>query len=64
MQPNSTAKNELNAELITIESQAKSPKPKPFIISESFKSIHSILEGVTGNILADELLSELSKYIN
>jgi AbiTii len=55
------SKNELLAEVATVESQAKSPRPKRAIISESLKSIRIILEGATGSILASELLPELAK---
>jgi hypothetical protein len=54
-------KDELLAEIATVESQAKSPRPKRIIISESLKSIRIILEGATGSILASELLPELAK---
>lgn len=54
---------ELLAEIATIESQAQSPRPKKSIIFESLNSIKTILENMTGNILASGILTELAKYI-
>lgn len=53
---------ELLAEISTIKSQAASPRPKTAIISESLKTIRSILEGAAGNVLASGFLVELAKY--
>ncbi|WP_318433899.1 AbiTii domain-containing protein [Photobacterium leiognathi] len=53
------AKRELCTEVKTVELQLESPKPKQSIISESIKSIRSILEGVTGSIVATGLLALL-----
>ncbi len=47
---------EAKAELSTVSSQLNSPKPKVAIIREGLKSIRTILEGVTGNIIASEAL--------
>ena len=55
--------DELKAEVSTIEHQRSSPKPKNLIISESLKSIRNILEGVTGSIIATELLKQLASII-
>lgn len=54
---------ELEAELLTIEHQVASPKPKQLIITESLKSARSILEGITGSILATGLLAQLANFI-
>ncbi|MFA7570568.1 MAG: hypothetical protein WCY75_04885 [Sulfurimonadaceae bacterium] len=51
---------ELNAEIETIESQTKSPKPKEGIIKESLTSIRSILEGASGSAVG-QLLLEIGK---
>ena len=51
---------ELNAEIETIESQTKSPKPKEGIIKESLISVRSILEGASGSAVG-QLLLELGK---
>lgn len=51
---------ELEAEISTIEHQLASPKPKSLIITESLKSTRSILEGITGSVLATGLLSQLA----
>lgn len=51
---------EYKAEISTLESQLSSPKPKKTIISESLKSLRTILEGAAGNLLASELLSKIA----
>lgn len=43
-------REELNAELQTIDSQTKSSKPKKTIISESLQSVRRILESVAGGV--------------
>jgi len=43
-------REELNAELQTIDSQLKSPKPKTTIITESLQSVRRILEGMAGGV--------------
>lgn len=53
---------ELFAEISTIESQSHSSRPKTTIISESLKTIRTILEGAAGNVLASGFLAELAKY--
>lgn len=52
--------SELKAEVLTVEHQLDSPKPKNVIISESLKSVRAILEGVTGSALATGLLRQLA----
>lgn len=54
---------ELLAEISTVESQAKSPRPKQNILFESLKTIRTILEGAAGNVLASGLLAEIAKFI-
>lgn len=56
-------KKELAAEIATIEDQAESPKPKPVIITESLKSIRTILEGAAGSMVAAGLLSQLAQFL-
>ncbi|MCJ8352306.1 hypothetical protein [Moritella sp.] len=51
---------ELEAEVFTIEHQLGSPKPKNIIINESLKSARSIMEGITGSVLATGLLAQLT----
>ncbi|MBY0498926.1 MAG: hypothetical protein K2P74_04810 [Nitrosomonas sp.] len=55
---------ELQAEISTIESQAKSPKPKNKILSEALISIRTILEGATGNVLASGFLDKVTSMLN
>lgn len=52
-------KNEAVAEVQTIKSQVSSPRPKEIVIQESRKTMRNILEGMTGSILATELLKYL-----
>lgn len=57
-------KNELKADIGSIESQISSPKPKHSIIREALKSIKNILEGAAGSMLAYELLKMLLKSLS
>lgn len=50
--PDKYQQSELQADIETIESQMKSPKPKIGVIKEIFKSIRNILEGSIGSTLA------------
>lgn len=52
-------KNEASAEVRTIKTQLTSPRPKEIVIQESRKTLRNILEGMTGSILATELLKYL-----
>lgn len=52
-------KNEAVAEIQTIKTQINSPRPKEIAILESRKTLRNILEGMTGSILATELLKYL-----
>ncbi|CAK1746763.1 AbiTii domain-containing protein [Vibrio crassostreae] len=52
-------KEELQAEVSTVEVQLNSPKPKPAIINESVKTIRNILEGISGSLIASGLLTVL-----
>lgn len=49
---------ELAAEITTIESQSKSPKPKMIILSEAFRAIRSILESAAGSVVAAGILQQ------
>src|SRR5690606_12875296 len=55
--------NELISELQTIEIQKKSSKPKSIIITESLKSIRTILESVAGNAMTPVIIDQISKLI-
>ncbi len=54
-------KLELKAELQTLGAQASSPRPKPTVIRESARSARTILEGMTGSILAAKFLEILAR---
>lgn len=53
---------ELESDVITIEAQTKSPKPKNAIIKSCLKSIRTILEGAGGGVSVT-LLSKLAEII-
>jgi len=53
---------ELDSEIATVESQLKSPKPKPLILEHSFQSIYNILEHAGGHVIS-AILFELGKVI-
>lgn len=55
-------KDELSADIKTVESQVQSPKPKPSIIHEGLRSIRNVLEGAGGEIVAP-LLVQLGKLL-
>lgn len=54
---------EADAEIATINAQLRSSRPKPGILSESLKSIRTILEGVASSVVASDLLPKLSSII-
>jgi|SRR5579871_4937529 len=56
-------KKQISAELTTIEAQIESPAPKYTIVSESFNSIRSILEGVAGNVISSGLMIAINAYL-
>ncbi len=56
--------NEINAEISTLYSQIKSPKPKNIIITESLKTIRSILEGVASNAIAPIIIEGINKFLS
>jgi hypothetical protein len=58
-----STRDEYVAELRTLESQAASPKPKLSILSESLKSVRTILEGTAGNVLAGDLLQKINALL-
>ncbi len=55
-------KDEISADINTVEAQAQSPKPKTSIIHEGLKSIRNVLEGAGGEIVAP-LLVQLGKIL-
>ena len=56
-------KEELGAEIKTIEAQLNSPKPKAAILKESLHSIRNILEGIGGIDIVLELLNQLGTFL-
>jgi hypothetical protein len=55
---------ELVGEIKTLEIQVQSPQPKNIIITESLKTIRTILESVTGNALTPIIVEQISKLLN
>ncbi|CAM2161448.1 AbiTii domain-containing protein [Paraburkholderia sacchari] len=61
------ARQEIEADIATVEVQGRSPKPRVLIIKEALKSIRSILENAAGGALAGavpSLLAELARHTN
>lgn len=50
----------VNANLHTLEAQLSTNEPNPVIVNEALKSIRSVLEGVTGSVIASGLLTSLA----
>lgn len=53
-------KKSASADMQTLYAQIESGKPKVAIVKESLRSIRSILEGVTANVVASDLLARMS----
>jgi hypothetical protein len=53
-------RQEAEADLATIELQARSPKPKWSVIRETLSSTRSVAEGVVGSMLATKILEMLT----
>ena len=60
---NTEAQAEVEADLITLESQVKSPRPKSTVIKECLLSIRTILEGIAGNVIAAMLMQQISTLL-
>jgi len=59
------ARQEIEADIATVEVQGRSPKPRAVIIKEALKSIRSILENAAGGTLTGAmpwLLGEIAKF--
>jgi hypothetical protein len=56
------AKNELSAEIKTLEAQAGSPKPKIPVIKEALNTVRNILEGIAGNLAAAAILNQMNNF--
>jgi hypothetical protein len=57
------AQLELTSEIETIESQRKSPNPKSVIITESLKTIRTILEAVASNAMTPIIIEQITKMV-
>lgn len=55
-------KAEASAELVTIEAQLESPRPKAAVITESLKTLRNLLEGVAGNFIASGLMQQFHLF--
>ena len=49
-------KEEIRADIMTVEGQLKKGTPNKTILSESLKSIRTILEGISSNVVAQGLI--------
>ncbi|WP_404996524.1 hypothetical protein [Caldifermentibacillus hisashii] len=54
-------KEALELEISKISNELMTNKPKTQIIKESMRTIKSVLEGITGSLIASGLLHEISK---
>lgn len=54
---------ELVSEIDTLKIQIKSPKPKSIIVTESLKTIRSLLEGVAGNAATPLIIEMINNII-
>lgn len=55
----SNLNDELMAEVLTVESQARSPRPKPTIIREALASVRRILESGAGGVVAAGIIKQI-----
>jgi hypothetical protein len=56
-------KEEVAAEVATVEAQAKSPKPKFSVIRGALRSVRSVLENAGGTVLGTEILLKIKELI-
>jgi len=56
-------RKELISEIQTLESQIQSPRPKNIIISESLKTIKTVLESVAGNALTPIIVGQITRLL-
>lgn len=54
---------ELISEIQTLEIQKQSPKPKNIIITESLKTIRSLLESVAGNAMTPTIIGQITQLL-
>jgi len=54
---------EVQADVETIETQIKSPRPKFTVIKECLASLRTILEGIAGNVIAALLAQQISTLL-
>ncbi len=50
---------EMKAEILTMEAQLSSPKPKHAVLGHSLQTVRSVLEGCAGSVLANELMKRI-----
>ncbi len=57
-------KEEIRADIMTVEGQLKKGTPNKAILSESLKSIQTILEGISSNVAAQGLIALFTRIFN
>ncbi|MFM0350861.1 AbiTii domain-containing protein [Paraburkholderia sp. RL17-347-BIC-D] len=57
-------RGEIEADMLTVEAQAKSPKPRFAIIRETMHSMRSVLEQAAGGVVAAGLLAEFTRLLS
>ena len=58
-----TAKSELDVEVQTVELQLSAARPKHVVIHECLRSARAILEGITGSLVATEIVHKITQII-
>jgi hypothetical protein len=59
----SNAKSDLDVEVKTVELQLSTAHPKKVIIQECLRSARAILEGITGSLIATEIVHKITQLI-
>jgi hypothetical protein len=63
LQLNVSARNELAAEVQTIEAQIASPRPKTSVITECLRSAKTIIEGAAVKTISSGLVAAIGKFL-
>ena len=58
-----TAKSDLDVEIQTVELQLSAARPKNVVIHECLRSARAILEGITGSLIATEIVQKITQIV-
>ncbi len=56
-------KDDIGVDIMTVETQLTKANPNNAIVTESLKSIHNVLEGISSNAIAHGLIILLSRVL-